>query len=240
VYGQSVTFKATVSVDGPGAGVPTGTVTFKDGTKTLGTGTLSTSGGVTTATFTTSALAVGTHSITAVYGGSTDDLTSTSAPLTFKVSSASDLSEPRIPAASSGPLRAASSPPSTLSGPITVADTSASTTTTAPRIAGGRVDRPSAGKSPSSSPSNPAMGDLAFLDADAASSNQPPTPPRGSNAPAGVAIISIPARSGLVLLSDFRVAWTKDAPGDGEPLHGADSTDKVHDLALSSLLVDED
>ena len=62
VFGQSVTFTATVT----GAGTPTGTVTFKDGSTTLGTGTLSTSGSVTTATFTTSTLAVGSHSITAV------------------------------------------------------------------------------------------------------------------------------------------------------------------------------
>ena len=43
VYGQSVTFTATVAVSSPGAGQPTGTVTFMDGTTTLGTGTLSTS-----------------------------------------------------------------------------------------------------------------------------------------------------------------------------------------------------
>ena len=85
VYGQSVTFTATVAVTSPGAGPPTGTVTFMDGTATLGTGTLATVNGVTTATFTTSALAVGSHSITAVYSGDTDDITSTSAVLTFDV-----------------------------------------------------------------------------------------------------------------------------------------------------------
>jgi hypothetical protein len=41
-------------------------VTFLDGTTTLGTGTLNSSG---VATFTTSTLAAGTHSITASYGG---------------------------------------------------------------------------------------------------------------------------------------------------------------------------
>ena len=86
VYGQSVTFTAKVAVASPGTGTPTGTVTYKDGTTTLGTGTLSTTNGVTTATFTTAALAVGSHSITAIYGGDTDDLTSTSATLTFTVS----------------------------------------------------------------------------------------------------------------------------------------------------------
>ena len=39
-YTQTVTFTATVAVTAPGAGVPTGTVTFKDGTTSLGTGIL--------------------------------------------------------------------------------------------------------------------------------------------------------------------------------------------------------
>jgi hypothetical protein len=79
-HGSSVTFTATVKAgSGP---TPTGSVTFKDGSTTLGTGTLNASG---VATFKTSALAVGTHSITAAYGGSTDDATSTSATLSQKV-----------------------------------------------------------------------------------------------------------------------------------------------------------
>jgi hypothetical protein len=78
VYGQSVTFTATVSVSSPGAGTPTGTVTFNDGTTTLGTGTLDGSG---VATFTTSALSVAGHSITAAYGGDTNDQGSTSTAL---------------------------------------------------------------------------------------------------------------------------------------------------------------
>ena len=59
VYGQSVTFTATVTISRPGAGTPTGQVTFKDGTTSLGTGTLSTKNGVTTATFSTTKLARG-------------------------------------------------------------------------------------------------------------------------------------------------------------------------------------
>ncbi len=81
VYGQSVTFTATVAASAPGSGTPTGTVTFMDGTNALGTGTLS---GDTT-TFTTSSLAVGTHSITAVYSGDLNFITSTSAVLSQKV-----------------------------------------------------------------------------------------------------------------------------------------------------------
>src|SRR5207244_1906407 len=84
VFGQSVTFTATVAVVSPGAGSPSGSVTFLDGATTLGTGTLS--GG--TATFATSALAVGSHSITASYGGDTNFNTSTSAVLTQTVNKA--------------------------------------------------------------------------------------------------------------------------------------------------------
>lgn len=69
--GQAVTFTATVISSN---GTPTGTVTFKDGSTTLGTGTLSNG----EAKFTTSSLSVGTHSITAVYAGSTDFSGSTS------------------------------------------------------------------------------------------------------------------------------------------------------------------
>ena len=88
VYGQAVTFTATVAVVRPGAGTPTGTVTFNDGTTTLGTGTLS--GGVATLTVPSTspviaALAVGTHSITAVYLGNLNDGGSTSSALTQTV-----------------------------------------------------------------------------------------------------------------------------------------------------------
>jgi hypothetical protein len=63
----SVTFTAMVtSTTGPTS--PTGTVAFMDGANLLGTGTLSsTSATVSKATYTTSALTAGTHSITATY-----------------------------------------------------------------------------------------------------------------------------------------------------------------------------
>jgi hypothetical protein len=88
VYGQSVTFTATVKAASPGSGTPTGTVTFMDGSTTLGTGTLGL-GSPDTATFTTSNLAVGSHSITAVYSGDPNFTTSTSAALTQTVKQAS-------------------------------------------------------------------------------------------------------------------------------------------------------
>jgi len=84
VFGQSVTFTATVAAVAPGGGTPTGVVTFKNGATVLGTGTLSSG----KATFSTSALAVGSRSITAVYGGSMDYGTSTSSVLTQTVNKA--------------------------------------------------------------------------------------------------------------------------------------------------------
>ena len=74
VFGQSVTFTATVSITSPGAGTPTGTVTFQDSGTSIGTGALT---GGTTATF-RSNLTVATHIITASYGGDTNFSGSTS------------------------------------------------------------------------------------------------------------------------------------------------------------------
>jgi Big-like domain-containing protein len=65
-YGQMTTLTATVAPVAPGAGTPTGKVTFLDGSVTLGTSTLNSAD---TATFTTSALVAGSHSLTASYSG---------------------------------------------------------------------------------------------------------------------------------------------------------------------------
>jgi hypothetical protein len=83
VHGQSVLLTATVTAVSPGTGIPTGTVTFKNGMTTLGTGTLSS--GVATCT---TSLATGSYSITAVYGGASDYANSTSAPLNQVVNKA--------------------------------------------------------------------------------------------------------------------------------------------------------
>jgi hypothetical protein len=66
--GITATFTATVSVVPPGMGTPTGMVTFKDGSTTLGTSSLMNG----QATFSTNLLAIGRHLITAAYDGSTD------------------------------------------------------------------------------------------------------------------------------------------------------------------------
>jgi len=62
-YGEPVTFIASVLWEGSG-GTPTGTVSFADGTKVLGSVSLDSSY---RAAFTTSSLAVGSHSIAATY-----------------------------------------------------------------------------------------------------------------------------------------------------------------------------
>jgi Bacterial Ig-like domain (group 3) len=79
--GQSVTFTVNASPVAPSSGVASGTITFLDGSTTLGTATL-TSG---LATFTTSSLAVGPHSIITTYAGDQNFAASTSAPLTQTV-----------------------------------------------------------------------------------------------------------------------------------------------------------
>ncbi|MEO8433080.1 MAG: Ig-like domain repeat protein [Acidobacteriota bacterium] len=78
--GQSVTFTATVSST---AGGPyTGNVTFRDGASVLGTGAVSAGG---QASLATSALTVGSHAITAAYGGDARLDPSTSSPFAQSV-----------------------------------------------------------------------------------------------------------------------------------------------------------
>ncbi len=76
-YGQSVTFNASVAVTAPGAGSPTGTVTFFDGDGGTALQTVALTKAF-TASFSTSALAVGPHDITAVYSGDTSFSTAAS------------------------------------------------------------------------------------------------------------------------------------------------------------------
>jgi len=80
-FGTSVTLTATVTA----TPTPTGTVTFYDGANILGAPTLNTSG---VATFTTSTLSVGVHSITASYPASSTYSGSTSAAISVTVTSA--------------------------------------------------------------------------------------------------------------------------------------------------------
>ena len=72
---QSVTFTATVSANAPGAGTPTGSVSFMDGSTTIGTGSLT--GGV--ASFSTSSLSAASHTIAGNYAGDGNFLASSGA-----------------------------------------------------------------------------------------------------------------------------------------------------------------
>jgi alpha-L-arabinofuranosidase len=79
-YGNAVTFTATVRTNGTAVGRISGeTVTFYDGTTSLGTGTLNSSG---QAAYTTTArqLAAGTRSVTAGYAGDANFSGSTNSP----------------------------------------------------------------------------------------------------------------------------------------------------------------
>jgi MYXO-CTERM domain-containing protein len=78
LLGSPVTFTAHVSPTAPGAGLPTGTVTFTDGAAVIGLPDLDALGN---ASVTVSTLTAGTHSITASYGGDIDFLGSTSPTL---------------------------------------------------------------------------------------------------------------------------------------------------------------
>lgn len=79
LYGQAVTFTASVTAEGLGAGTPTGIVTFYDSNDSPLDSVELAAG---TATFTTSSLAVGTHTISATYSGDSNFLASnTAAPI---------------------------------------------------------------------------------------------------------------------------------------------------------------
>jgi|GEM_PF-1222370 len=84
VYGQSVTFTATVSAVAPGVGNPGGTVNFFDGSTNLGSGTIT--AGV--ATLSTSSLSIGARTITVQYNGDGNFNGSTSSAITQTVNKA--------------------------------------------------------------------------------------------------------------------------------------------------------
>ena len=120
ISGQLVTFTATVTATAPGTGIPAGTVSFKDGSTVIGTGTLNGSG---QATFGTSTLTVGSHSITVVYSGNASYKTSTSAVLTQVVNAAES---PNFLAVGSTFPIAAFAPVTTNAGSAAIADAAGS------------------------------------------------------------------------------------------------------------------
>jgi hypothetical protein len=129
-----VTFTATVTSPG---GMPTGTVTFSDGSSALGTGTLG--GGQ--ATFTTSTLGVGTHSITATSNGNGNYLASTSSAVPLTVSRATSTtslaSSPNPSTFGQSVTFTATVSPTAATGPVTFFDGSTSLGTA--NLIGGRA-----------------------------------------------------------------------------------------------------
>jgi arabinogalactan endo-1,4-beta-galactosidase len=94
VSGSSVTLSATVTGT-TGTPSPTGQVTFFDGTTMLGSSPLNSSD---VATFTTSSLAVGSHSLTANYAGDANNAPSTSNTVILTVTGTPDFSISLSPA----------------------------------------------------------------------------------------------------------------------------------------------
>ncbi len=91
--GQNLTLSATVSAIAPGGGTPAGTVTFTDGSITLGTATLS---GGTASLAIAAGLAAGTHSIGITYGGISDFVSSNSSQTLIVADPADDPMEPTV------------------------------------------------------------------------------------------------------------------------------------------------
>lgn len=85
IVGQPVTFTAQIGADLPSAALPSGSVKFVEGSKSLGTANINEQG---LAQFTTTSLSSGSHSITAVYDGDSDLAPSESPPLDQMVSPA--------------------------------------------------------------------------------------------------------------------------------------------------------
>jgi hypothetical protein len=90
--GQAVTLNATLTINGPTANVPEGTVTFLDGGTVLGTVAFNPLGLKNTFSgkfsLTTSALGIGSHALSAVYSGDTNFVGSASDPFTEVVNQA--------------------------------------------------------------------------------------------------------------------------------------------------------
>jgi Bacterial Ig-like domain (group 3) len=87
-YNSFITLTASLAYTGTDR-IPTGTVTFKDGSTVLSTNTISTTTNPINTQLATSMLAVGTHSITATYNGDNNNGISVSAPVQVTVNRAS-------------------------------------------------------------------------------------------------------------------------------------------------------
>jgi hypothetical protein len=121
VYGQVVTYTASVTHLPPGAGIPSGTVKFIEGAVTLGTGTLNITG---QATFGIATLSAGYHLVSASYGGDGNFTGSASGTCSISVET------PTAVTVGSSPS------PSVIGQPVTFIATVAATTPAAPTPTG--------------------------------------------------------------------------------------------------------
>jgi large repetitive protein len=138
-YGNPVTIVATVTAGGTSASSTgsstapaTGTVTFLDGAQQIGTGALAGAQGQAQASFATSALAVGVHSITASYAGDANYKPSVSGPISITISQAQT-----AVAVSAFPATAIAGAPVALSAAIAVTQGVATPTGTVTFTGGG-------------------------------------------------------------------------------------------------------
>ncbi len=150
-YGTSVTFTAVVTTPAGNPGdVPSGTITFLDGATTLGSGAITMVAGSASVTLSgASALAVGSHSITAVYSGDTHFTTVTSTILTYVVTK---VSATVTPSSSPNPstygdsvtfsVTVSSLTGATPTGTVLVVDTTTSTTLGTITLVGGTGSLP--------------------------------------------------------------------------------------------------
>jgi hypothetical protein len=118
-FGQAVTFTATVSCC-----IATGTVTFFDGSTTLGSAALVylPQNGIIKAAFSTSSLSVGSHAITATYSGDSDNSGSTSSALPETIWAISLTSSPNPSSSGQMVTVAACGIPNGVSGTVAFVD----------------------------------------------------------------------------------------------------------------------
>jgi hypothetical protein len=98
--GQTVTLTATLEAVAPAGGIPQGTVTFRDGSTTIGTARLSAAG---VATLQTSTLSIGTHSLSAIWYGDSNNVGSASAVVSETIDSISNLTTTTLIASNPNP-----------------------------------------------------------------------------------------------------------------------------------------
>ena len=149
-FGQSVTFTATVT---SGSGVPAGTVTFKEGTTTLASNV--TVDGAGNASFSTSTLAGGSHTVTATFTGASG----------WAHSSGNDSAAPQVVRRLRSPRPSPPSPPRT-----------------AGYWSRPRLPTPAARSTPRTPPPAP-CGWVTTTKTSSTSPSPPSTPPRSRTAP---------------------------------------------------------